>query len=260
MLIHGLATTRVIWRRVLPLLGRSRRLFAIDVPGFGESAPCGEGFVLEAVADAIADGVRALGAPEPYDLVGHSLGGALAILLAERHPQAVRSLVLVAPAGLRPLPAAAAQVIGELAERAIPLRRHAAGLADMTWGRRLLMSPGTRDPASIPPAEVRAMVLASRGATRTGAALESVVRADLRSALAALAVPVGVLWGEHDRVIPPGGIDTVLEACGPDTPTARIAGAGHIPMMERPEEFSVALEQALQSLSRHRNNVGPAPH
>src|ERR1700754_2204443 len=68
VLIHGLATTRVIWSRVLPLLGRSRRLIAIDVPGFGESPACGEGFELEAVADCIGDGLRELGVSEPYDV------------------------------------------------------------------------------------------------------------------------------------------------------------------------------------------------
>jgi pimeloyl-ACP methyl ester carboxylesterase len=253
VLVHGLATTRVIWRRVLPLLGRSRRLIAIDVPGFGESPPAGEGFDLEVVADDIAQDLGAIGVRAPFDLVGHSLGGALAIVLADRHPDAVRSLVLVAPAGLRRVPPAAAQLLGGAAARAIPLRRRGAALADTPWGRRILMSPQTSDPASIPPAEVRAMLKASEGATRTGAALTAVAQVDLRARLAAVPAPVGVLWGEHDRVIPASGLETVVEARGPGTPAVRIAGTGHIPMMERPEQFSIALEDVLDTLSRHRN-------
>jgi pimeloyl-ACP methyl ester carboxylesterase len=162
VLVHGLATTRVIWRRVLPLL--QRRVIAIDVPGFGDSPPTGEGFELDAVADEIA---RGLADDAPFDLVGHSLGGALAIVLAERHPALVRSLVLVAPAGLRRVPSIAAQLLGGAAQHAIPYRRRGMALADTPWGRRLLMSPQTVDPASIPPAEVRAMLRASEGATRT---------------------------------------------------------------------------------------------
>ncbi len=227
VLVHGLATTRVIWRRVIPLL--DRRIIAIDVPGFGASPPVGEGFDLEAVADHIAAQL-----PEArYDLVGHSLGGAITIVLAERHPEAVERLVLVAPAGLRRLPRAAARIAGAVTARAIPLRRRGAALADMPWGRRLLMGPGTADPTDIPPAEVRAMLAASEGATRIAEALEAAASADLRSRLEALPMPVALIWGERDRIIP--AAETAL----------RIPGTGHIPMMERPEAFVAALEQAL---------------
>jgi pimeloyl-ACP methyl ester carboxylesterase len=239
VLVHGLATTRVIWRRVLPYL--HRRVTAIDVPGFGASPPAGEGFVLEEVADAIATGLDG-----PYDLVGHSLGGALAIVIAERHPEAVRTLVLVAPAGLRTVPAPAAWLAGQAAALGLPLRRRAGALADMPWGRRLLMSPGTKDPASIPPAEVRAMLHASERATRTAAALTAVARANLTERLAALPMPVGAIWGAEDRIVPPGGI--AFE---------RIEGAGHIPMMERPQAFANALDTIL---SRSGNIAAPSAH
>src|SRR6476661_8009037 len=91
VLVHGLATSRVIWRRVVPML--PGRLVVVDVPGFGASPPVGEGFDPDALADGIGDA--------RFDLVGHSLGGALSIGLAHRHRARVRSLVLVAPAGLR---------------------------------------------------------------------------------------------------------------------------------------------------------------
>jgi pimeloyl-ACP methyl ester carboxylesterase len=249
VLIHGLATTRAIWRRVIPLLARAHEVTAIDVPGFGESPPVGPGFELDAVADDIAAGLEGLGR---FDLVGHSMGGAVAIALAERHPDAVRRLVLVAPAGLRPLPSAAARFVGVAAARAIPLRRRGAALADMAWGRRLLMSPGTVDPSSIPPAEVRAMLEASRGATRIAAALESAASADLRERLAQLEVPVGAIWGAGDRIIPSGGIETLREA-RPGGAIAEIAGTGHIPMMEAPERFAEKLEQVLRALSPDGN-------
>src|SRR3954469_6930784 len=55
VLVHGLATSRVIWRRVVSML--PGRLVVVDVPGFGQSPPVGEGFDLDAVADAIAEGI-----------------------------------------------------------------------------------------------------------------------------------------------------------------------------------------------------------
>ena len=215
------------------------RLVAVDVPGFGASPPVEEGFDLDAVADAIAGGVG----DARFDLVGHSLGGALSIVLAHRHAARVRSLVLVAPAGLRAAPAPVARIAGALAAVAIPIRRRGAPLADTSWGRRLLMGPGTQVPAELPPAEVRAMLRASEGATRTGAALTAVARADLRERLQSLPMPVSAIWGEHDRIVPPAQLPAGIQV-------QRIAGAGHIPMMECPEAFAAALRALL---SRHRN-------
>src|ERR1700751_3332533 len=73
VLVHGLATTRIIWRRVVPLLADERRVLAVDVPGFGESPPIGPGFVLADVADAIDDALHDKGVNERYDLAGHSM-------------------------------------------------------------------------------------------------------------------------------------------------------------------------------------------
>jgi pimeloyl-ACP methyl ester carboxylesterase len=255
VLIHGLATTRVIWRHVVPSLRASRRVIALDVPGFGESPPAGPGFVLDAVAARIAHGLERAGVEGPFDLVGHSMGGAVALALAARRPEAVGRMVLVAPAGLRPMPAVAARAFGAAAARAIPLRRRAAALADYGWGRRLLMTPGTVDPAALAPAEVRALVDASRGATRIAEALSAVASADLRPLLGALPVAVGAVWGDRDRIIPPGAVGTVL-ALRPGAPAATVPSAGHIPMVERPAPFLWALEHVLEALSRPGNNRG----
>jgi pimeloyl-ACP methyl ester carboxylesterase len=252
VLIHGLATTRVIWRHALPLLSQGRRVITLDVPGFGGSPPAGAGFVLDAVAERIAAGLERARLKPPYDVVGHSMGGAVALSLAALDPGAVRRLVLVAPAGLRPMPEAAARAFGAFAARAIPLRRRGAPLADFGFGRRLLMTPGTADPASIPPADVRAMLAASRGATRIAEALSTVASADVRPLLAKLPVHVGAVWGARDRIVPPGGIHTV-RSLRPEAPTATVRDAGHILMMERPGPFAAALEDVLGRLSRNGN-------
>src|SRR5579875_1566349 len=105
VLVHGLATTRWIWELVAPRLAARREVITLDVPGFGDSAPAGEGFPLARVAERIARGLAAQGVRGPFDLVGHSLGGAIATALAVRRPRAVRTLVLAAPAGLAAVPA-----------------------------------------------------------------------------------------------------------------------------------------------------------
>ena len=111
VLMHGIATDSRIWTGVLPELARARSVYTVDLPGFGRSEPVGEGFELSAVAAAIRDGLTEHGLTEPCDLVGHSLGGGVAIQFAAAYPEMLRRLTLVAPAGLRPFPPAVANLI-----------------------------------------------------------------------------------------------------------------------------------------------------
>jgi pimeloyl-ACP methyl ester carboxylesterase len=247
VLIHGLATTRSIWRHAAPLLAATRQVVTLDVPGFGASRPVGRGFDLEVVAARVAEDLRAGGVPEPFDLVGHSMGAAVALMLAARQPDAVRSLVLVSPAGLRPIPFVAAAALGLAAELYIPVRRRAAPLAGWSWGRRLLMAGGVGDGAALEPAVVRQLVGASVGARRIGPALSAVASADLRELLAGLPMPVGAVWGHDDRVIPPGGAQTVRRL-RPGAVCEVVDGAGHISMVEQPDAFVEALERVLVAI------------
>jgi len=248
VLIHGLATTRTIWRHAAPRLAAGRQVVTLDVPGFGAARPVGRGFDLEVVSDRVAEHLCASGIGEPYDLVGHSMGAAVALTLAALRPAAVRSLVLVSPAGLRPIPLAAAAALGVAAELYIPLRRRAAPLASWSWGRRLLMAGGVVDGAALEPAVVRQLVGASLGARRIGPALSAVASADLRGLLAGLPAPVGAVWGRDDRVIPPGGMQTVRRL-RPEASCEVVDGAGHISMVEQPEAFVEALERVLVAIS-----------
>jgi pimeloyl-ACP methyl ester carboxylesterase len=248
VLVHGLATTRSVWRHVVPLLARSRRVVTLDVPGFGASDPAGPGFDLGDVADGVLKGLRAARVREPFELVGHSMGGAVALTLAARAPERVRSLVLVSPAGLRPLHPLAATGLGALAAAYVPVRRAGAPLAQLAWGRRLLMIGGVVDAAALVPEEVRKLLAASGGARRTRQALRTVVEADLRGLLRDLPLPVGGVWGEGDRVIPPGGAATVM-ALRPGAHCEVIAGAGHISMIEQPEAFVEVLERVLAAIA-----------
>ena len=116
-------------------------MITLDLPGFGESAPVGEGFDLDEVTDRIARALAAHRVPAPFDLVGHSLGGAVALTLAAHRPNLVRRLVLVAPGGLQrrrpPIPGA---LLGQSATGLFAARRRLVALSDRPWGRRLLLA------------------------------------------------------------------------------------------------------------------------
>lgn len=248
VLVHGIATDRSIWDLVVGELARTRRVVALDVPGFGESVPVGEGFELGRVADRIVHGLAAEGITGPFDLVGHSLGGGLAIRLAATHPGLVRRLVLVAPAGMRPFPTAISTLLAASADAVLAARRSAAPLTDTWWGRRLLLALTAADAAALPPTLARRLVEASVTAKRTAPALATITSADLRLTLAHTQMPLGVIWGEADRTVPIRALDDLL-AARPDATVIRIQDAGHVPMVERPDAFVAALRGLIQDVT-----------
>ena len=172
-----------------------RPVLAVDLPGHGqspagpESKPSLAGLA-EAVAQTIADeGVRGA------DLVGHSLGAAVATCVAEAAAFAVRSLMLVAPAGLGP------DIDGAFLDGFL----RAQSADSLAPWLRLLVA----DPAALGEGFVRATL---RGRTEAVAAAQAAMAAALfpdgtqafsiRGALERLAMPVRVVFGAADRIIP----------------------------------------------------------
>lgn len=250
VLLHGLGASRLVWRRAAPRLAREQLVLAPDLPGLGSApAPVGPGFDLGAVAESLA-GVLAERAGGPFDLLGTSLGGAVAVQLAVAHPELIHRLVLAAPAGFTPWRSPlAALAVGAASERAIALRRvigvRTAGSATV---RRTLLWGTVADPGHLSASDARLVFEASRGAQRLGAALTAVLRADLRPLLERVDVPLGLIWGERDRVVPISTLET-LRALRPDAVVETIPDAAHIPQLERPAEFVAAVRRVLERLS-----------
>jgi pimeloyl-ACP methyl ester carboxylesterase len=247
VLVHGIATDSHIWDLVVPALANTRRVLAIDLPGFGESPPVDDGFDLEAVSERIARGLAGRGLRGPVDLVGHSLGGGVAITLAALRPRLIGRLILVAPAGMRPLPAPISRLLASSADAALSARRRAVSLTDVAWGRRLLLAMTAADGGGLPATLARQLVEASSTARRTEAALATITSSDLRPVLAGLSVPLGLIWGESDRTVPLRALQEVTNA-RPDARVIRLPVTGHVPMVEQPQEFTRALELLLAEL------------
>jgi pimeloyl-ACP methyl ester carboxylesterase len=257
--VHGLGSAGYLeWRFNLSVIARSHRVYAPDLPGFGRSdkPPDGYGIPLFArVLERYIDAMRL--APV---LVGSSMGGRVALEVALRRPDAVRKLVLVNALGVvRPnaglfyplvvVPRVGEGLVGLMREAlhrlpARAIQRGARSLGVVGDVERMLDESFLTALREMHAAEgysrayastVRA--LANRESYRSGALLDR---------LAGTGLPVMLIWGEGDRLLP---LARAREAHA-RLPGARlevIAGAGHAPQSERPDEFNRALEDFLAS-------------
>jgi len=226
LLLHGLGDSIAGWARVLSPLSRTYRVHIVDLPGHGLSeAP--PDFRLGTLLEPLARYARELRAPL---LVGHSLGGWLAARLALDPASAASGLILINPAGAL-LPPADWNSFRDLLESAD--------------ARAYLERAFHRAPLALRlfPAEVaRAM-----SAPPTRAFLAAVSAADfLRDAeLASLRIPVRVVWGERDRLLPA----TTLPFFRAHLARAEIVllpHAGHLPHLEAPAELARAIALPLR--------------
>ncbi len=227
LLLHGFGADLNSWMFTQPALADSRRVLALDLPGHGGSSRdvgAGDG---AALSQAVKGFLVALD-PGPVHLVGHSLGGALAVLLAERCPHLVRTLTLIAPAGLgREINAAFIDGFVRASRR-----KDAVDVLQML----------VHDPALVSRTMVEDVLRFKRldGVT---AALDTIARAwfaggrqtlDLTASIAGLAAPVQVIWGRDDKIVPVAQADAVA----PGVPVHILEGAGHLPHMEKAGEVN----------------------
>jgi pimeloyl-ACP methyl ester carboxylesterase len=84
----------LVWEEFIPLIYKSVRVVVLDIPGHGISEVKGEVHSMDYLADVVASALKVLGIEKAY-LVGHSMGGYVALAVCERHPQAVAGVVLL---------------------------------------------------------------------------------------------------------------------------------------------------------------------
>lgn len=229
VLIHGFGSDRLSWLATSPALLEVARVHALDLPGHGESAPeVGDGSAME-LAGRVVDRLTQEGL-ELVHLVGHSLGGGIALLIAARRPDLVASLSLLAPAGL-----------GGGIDAAFPKDLAALGDVDsaMALLRRLV---------------VRGVLINRMTAKRL---IDHLARDGVRKALASIAaalpdsetaireaaakvtreVPRLVVWGEADSINP---LDQArLDSFGGESHV--IPATAHLPHIENPAAVNAVL-------------------
>jgi pimeloyl-ACP methyl ester carboxylesterase len=246
LLIHGLFVDHETWSGVAELLASDFQIIAPDLPGSGESEKPPPGrfeYGIESFAEAMAD-LHAGLALGRTAVVGHGLGGAVALTLAARHPELVERLVLIAPLcdpgnfdlrsriGLWP-------VLGGFVFKQL-------------WGRqsfrRFFRSAMVTAGARVPNDRLDRYFEAFSSPLARGAALATLrATLDTRTLLARtsrLTTPTLVLWGQEDRVSPAqAGQRLARQISGAGF---ELLPTGHAPQEERPAELAAILGRFLR--------------
>src|SRR4051812_3534188 len=215
VLLHGLSGSARWWQRNIPALAVARRVAVPDVIGFGRSRLRGRLPDVPAVADVLAEWLASI-SPDPVHLVGHSMGGHLAIHVAARHPERVRRLVLVDAGGVPR--ARTPRNLLRLAFEAGPPRR---------WG----------DPRFLPVIWRDALVAGPFTVLR---GLRNVLADDVRPLLPRIAAPTLIVWGARDGLVPLEH-GRLMRRTIPGARLLVIPRAYHNCMVDRPTEFNAAV-------------------
>jgi pimeloyl-ACP methyl ester carboxylesterase len=256
VLVHGLGGAAANWVALAPLLLRGRRLLVPELPGHGGSEPLPAAPNLNAYADSLG----ALAEREgcfPAAVVGHSLGGAIALRLAIRRPDGVSRLVLAAAAGISSGTRSARYALtitGILkpGRRIAPHRRLVARspvLKRLVFGRW-----GAADPQALPADVAEAFLSGPARHTDTVSAAKALIRDDPRADLDRVRSPCLVLWGARDNQLPIGdAFDYARRLRGR---LRVIADCGHLLIGERPD----ACADAIAAFLAGEPAVPPRPH
>ena len=223
LLLHGLGESRLQWSALAAQLSRERRVIALDFPGFGDSEgppPSRFAYSYEGLAEVMLDLVAALGLGR-VALVGHSMGGGVAMVAAADRPEFVERLVLIAPSCYA-------------TPRTIVDRLVSMPMLGPAIFRRLLgpiaLRRHVRDGDSAGPHEASFEMLRRSSSTATLEARVSRVRC-----------PTLVIWGRGDRVAPwTHGQRLAREITGA---RLEVLDCGHAPEREQADAVAALIER-----------------
>ncbi|USG64157.1 alpha/beta hydrolase [Brevibacillus ruminantium] len=237
-LVHGFCGSSAYWQKILPQLEKSHRVIAPDLRGHGNSSVPSESFTVEKMAGDLAHLLDQTGI-EKITLLGHSLGGYVALAFAELFPERVKA-------------------IGLIHSTAYPDDEQAK--ANRTKGMDNIQRNGVEpfikalipklfapESATLIPAEWNlareiGLQTPAEGAIRTLEAMRD--RPDRREILASLPCPLLLVAGKNDQIIAPEKTFTVK---GPRVHQVLLEGAGHMGMLETPDELA---QEMLSFLSK----------
>jgi pimeloyl-ACP methyl ester carboxylesterase len=226
VLIHGVNDQAGTWVSVVPALMKTSRVIAIDLPGHGESAPATGPLPMPLLLKAVAAVIDHESPSAPIVLAGNSMGGWVSMLYAADHPARVSNLILEDASGMM-WDLSHVPLFPKTREEALTVLRMVHGpdtpIADY------LVDAMLKSASSMPQARV----------IEGGVVMYLV---DLR--LKDLTMPVTMIWGAHDGLLPVVYAETLHSKIAGSTLHV-IPNAAHIPHRQAPKEFVRLMQEAL---------------
>ncbi len=232
LFLHGWGSDFAVFKPFLDRLAQHRRALALDLPGFGASAPPPAAWDVGDYADFVAAFLRERMASRVV-VIGHSFGGRIGIKLASRDNPGlvIDKMILTASAGIRPEKTAAArarQYVYKAVRRilSVPLAQRFFPDALERWRR------------------AHASVDYMNATPLMREVLVKTVNEDLTPRLAAISCPTLLIWGENDEATPAAQAK-IMERRIPDAGLALLPGAGHYPFLDQPYAFGLIMDSFL---------------
>ena len=229
VLLHGFPLDHHLWDNMVPLLSDTFELIIPDLRGFGKSSTVDSFFTMEDFASDIAALLDQLEIQKAA-IVGHSMGGYVALAFARLYPERITGLGLVS-----------SQVLADAADRKEGRYKSAAEVADKGTGSVVAaMAPKFTSDARLQEL-ARESMEQQQPAAYIGALKAMAERVDSTPLLASPKFPLVVVHGDTDQLIPIERAREVKSAV-PHSHLVEISGAGHVPMMESPQQTADALK------------------
>ena len=260
-LIHGIASTSESWREVVPLLAERFTVITSDLMGHGQSAKPKGDYSLGAYASGIRDLLAVLGF-ERGTVVGHSLGGGIAMQFAYMYPEYTERLVLISSGGLgrevNPLLRAATLPASEIVLPLVArdfLRNAGEWVAESVGKLGVKMASDlaefTRSWASLQDPEARAAFLHT---VRNVIDLQGQRISATDRLYLAEQMPTMIIWGDQDPVIPVQHGRDAHELI-PNSRYLELPGAGHWSMLDEPERLARELTDFIETTEPYEFSV-----
>lgn len=247
VLLHAIGLAGITWEWVLPEVARYGPAWAFDLLGFGESEkPPHADYRVSAQADRIAAALDSLNVREAV-WVGNSMGAAIGLAAALRHPERVAGLALIAPAAYRETLPVWAGLSTRVPGAPLAVR---LGALPFTVGALLYSFADPRRVAPRHAAAYSRWLWGPGSAVALRAAAQALYSGDLdrlASRYPQVRCPALILHGTGDRILPASAAQWLAR----DLPRARLEwleGLGHFPQEEAPERVAAALEAFLAEL------------
>lgn len=231
VLVHGLSGSSLWWKRNVPALARTFRLYLVDLPGFGSMASPYARFELQTASTWLHRWMQTVGLARAH-LVGHSMGGYICLQVAARYPATVSHLVLVSPA----VKAQAQHIFG--------------------YFRPLLGAVRDLTPHFLP---ILLYDTLRAGPVTILRAVNDLLLVEACRELRMIAAPTLLVWGAHDTLVPPS-LGTAMLHEMPHARLLELARCGHVSMFEQAEQFNRAVLAFLANAAvpeRRREPVSP---